>query len=241
MKEINKLLKDRKQIVFLDFEGTQYTQEIMAIGAVKVSIDAKNNIKKNNKKFIVYINPFGEVGKIVEGITGLNDEFLQENGTTFKKAIEKLKKFVGLKYKDATYVTYGNFDKRLLHCSQELNEMENDPFIATIYENYMDFSAIFSKFVKDNKGQQLSLAEGLKVFKINFVGTEHDPSDDAYNLMLLYEAFVTKRGILLEQYKTTLDRFSHMPTPFIKLIRKLNKDKQISYDDYLKFIEEEIK
>lgn len=45
MKLIDKLLNGSKTIVFLDFEGTQISQEIIAIGAVKVTLD-KNNIKK---------------------------------------------------------------------------------------------------------------------------------------------------------------------------------------------------
>ena len=46
MKFINKLLNDANEIIFMDFEGTQLTQEIIAIGAIKIELDNKKRIKK---------------------------------------------------------------------------------------------------------------------------------------------------------------------------------------------------
>ena len=38
MQEINKILNCRKEVIFLDFEGTQFSQEIFAIGAIKANL-----------------------------------------------------------------------------------------------------------------------------------------------------------------------------------------------------------
>lgn len=47
MKILKNCLNDCKTIVFFDFEGTQHSQEIIAIGAIKVDIDAKLQVIKN--------------------------------------------------------------------------------------------------------------------------------------------------------------------------------------------------
>ena len=39
MEAFNKLIKNKKTLVFLDLEGTQFSHEIIAIGAVKCKID----------------------------------------------------------------------------------------------------------------------------------------------------------------------------------------------------------
>ena len=41
MKTINELLNDSNRIIFLDFEATQFSQEIIAIGAIKAELDNK--------------------------------------------------------------------------------------------------------------------------------------------------------------------------------------------------------
>ena len=43
MEAFNKLIKNKKTLVFLDLEGTQFSHEIIAIGAVKCKIDEKGN------------------------------------------------------------------------------------------------------------------------------------------------------------------------------------------------------
>ena len=46
MKVLTNALKGSRTIVFFDFEGTQFSQEIVALGAIKVDIDEKNQIMK---------------------------------------------------------------------------------------------------------------------------------------------------------------------------------------------------
>ena len=241
MQEINKILNNRKEIVFLDFEGTQITQEIIAIGAIKVTLDAKNQIKSKSNPFRVYVKARGKVGRIVKNLTGIDDQLLKEQGVTFKEAFERLRKYVGKNVDKYLYCTYGNYDMRMLHVTSEINMMNEDSLVQAILHHYWDFSATFTKYIKSARNEQLSLKDGLKVFKLSFEGEEHDPSFDAVNLMRLYDAFLTQKGTVLTEYKKTLDRYNKMPRPFQKVMRKLNTDDSITKEEYINFIIEELK
>ena len=55
MKKFDRLLKGHKNIVFLDFEGTQFSHEMIAIGAVSTVIDRNGRIKKMKKPFKILV------------------------------------------------------------------------------------------------------------------------------------------------------------------------------------------
>ena len=46
MQKADSLLKGHHYICFLDFEGTQYSHEMIALGAVLATLDRKGNIKR---------------------------------------------------------------------------------------------------------------------------------------------------------------------------------------------------
>ena len=73
MKKFERLLKGHKSLVFLDFEGTQFSHEMIAIGAMHVSIDRNGYIKKHKKPFRIYVKAHNRVGKIVTDLTGITD------------------------------------------------------------------------------------------------------------------------------------------------------------------------
>ena len=77
MQEINKILNCRKEVIFLDFEGTQFSQEIFAIGAIKVLLDNKNRVNKKSSPFKVYVKTQNKIGSIIEKLTGFKN--LKEN------------------------------------------------------------------------------------------------------------------------------------------------------------------
>ena len=49
LSKFEKLLKGHKSLVFLVFEGTQFSHEMIAIGAMHVIIDRHGYIKKHKK------------------------------------------------------------------------------------------------------------------------------------------------------------------------------------------------
>ncbi len=241
MKVINKALKDSNQIIFMDFEGTQLTQEIIAIGAIKISLDNKKFIKKVHKPFKIFIKANGVVGPIVQHLTGITDNYLFEHGEDFKIALNKFKQYCGNSFTQTSFMTYGTFDMRLLHQTASMNKLENDSFINTIYKKNIDFSNLFSKFCRSEKNEMLSLNDALKKFKVTPQGDAHDPQSDAINLSLLYNAFLTEKNILKEEYLKVISNNPKLPLPIVKVVKKLIIEGNVSEADFLTYIDEDLK
>ena len=239
MKFLNKYLKDSKILIFFDLEGTQLTQEIIAIGAIKVTLNNKNNIKKKFAPFKRYVKSKGKIGPVVENLTGISEDLLQKEGIDFKDALLQFQNYVGNDL-NSKFLSYGAFDLRLLHQTANINDLVENAFINRINHNYIDFSTILSQFIRDDKNQLLSLTEALDVLNVTFQGNNHDPEADAVNLMLLYQAFLKERGILKEQYIKVLLNNPKLPRPIHRLMKDLLKGKTISKDDLSKYVEEEL-
>lgn len=241
MKLIQRALKDSNQIIFMDFEGTQQTQEIIAIGAVKVTLDNKNFIKKVHNSFKMYVLAEGVVGPIVTSLTGITDIFLFQNGENFKVALEKFKNYCGENLTHTSFMTYGTFDMRLLHQTSLMNKCEEDEFIHEIYRKNIDFSNILSKYCRSHKNEMLSLNDALKKFNVTPQGNAHDPQYDAINLSLLYNAFLKEKNILKEEYYKVLTQNPKLPVPVSKLLNKLLDEGNVTEKDFMSFIEEDLK
>lgn len=239
MKVIDKLINGYKTLVFLDFEGSQYSQEIIAIGAIKCTLDAKNNIKDISKGFKVYCKINSKVGKIVTELTGITDELLLEQGISFKDAIRKFEKYVGKE--DAKFIQYGNFDMHLLHNSQIFNNLDKDEFISRIYSNHIDLCQILSRYIRKEKGNVISLLDACKIFNLNIEGDEHDPLSDSINLMNVYNAFIKEKGILRKEYLNLILNSSSSCTPIKKVLKKLTSDQKVTLKDLNTYIDEELK
>ena len=241
MKIIKRALKGSNQIIFMDFEGTQLTQEIIAIGAIKVTLDNKNFIKKVHNPFKIYILAEGVVGPIVTSLTGITDIFLFENGDNFKSALEKFKRYCGENLTHTSFMTYGTFDMRLLHQTSVMNKCEDDEFIQEIYRKNIDFSNILSRYCRSNRNEMLSLNDALRKFNVTPQGDAHDPQYDAINLSLLYNAFLKEKRILKEEYYKVLTQNPKLPIPVSKLLHKLLVEGSITENDFMSFIEEDLK
>lgn len=239
MKEVKNILNNIKTIVFMDFEGSQYSQEIIAIGAIKVTLDAKDFVKKEYAPFKVYIKVDETVGDFITSLTGIDDELLEKEGISFIEAMEKFENYVG---KDiCKFMTYGSFDMHLLHNSALNSGANDDPFIRRIYDNNIDFARLFSHYVRSNKGSSLSLVDALKVFQTNIEKDIHDPLTDSINLMHLYDAFLTKQNILKEEYLKVIKTNPSLPQPFRKVIKKMESEQKVTYKDFLQYVEEDLK
>lgn len=181
MKFINRKLNDANKIVFIDFEGTQLTQEIIAIGAVKAELDAKKNIKKFDKGFRIYIYTDSKIGSIIEDMTGIDRPLLNAKGVDFETGIRKLQKYIGEDLTFTKFMTFGTYDARLIKNTASLYEMEDDPFIVDFLQKNIDFSAILNTFVRSDKNESLSLSNACKLYNITPYGRHHDPKSDAFN------------------------------------------------------------
>ena len=240
MKKFERLLKGHKSLVFLDFEGTQFSHEMIAIGATHVVIDRHGYIKKHKKPFRIYVKAHNRVGKIVTELTGITDEMLKKNGVSFFTAMSELKKYCGLAFRKSSFITFGNHDMKILSSSISYSFDFPKEIVQCIQQNYIDFRAFIGEFMRDDKGNPLSLIRYCDAFGVKQAGPAHDPAVDAENLAWLYDATMRHSEILLEEYKKVLKSFNHFPQPVSNVIKKLANNENVTSDEFDKEIKDYI-
>lgn len=228
MSKLNKAIEKRKMIVFLDLEGTQMSHEMIAIGAIKCSLSKNGKIKKYGKIFKRYVKSKNKIGSVVTKLTGIDEEMLQKEGISFNDAMNEFKKYVGLGWKNALFVTFGNHDLRIISQSIQYNFAVPKEICSHIFKNYLDFLPIISEFVKDKDNNPYSLVNYCHLFDVELAQPAHDPCNDAVNLAKLYDAFLTRKDIVFDEYKKVLGNLNHMPKPIKFVIAKLNEGNDVT-------------
>ena len=237
MKKLNNLLKGHRYIAFLDFEGTQFSHEMIALGAVLAVLDKNGHIKKLKPSLKIYVKAKNKIGKYVTDLTGITQDILDKKGVSFAKAMQDLKKYLGLHFKKCSFITYGNHDMRILGQSISYNLDAPKEICQQIQKNYIDYSVFINEFIRDKNGNPLSLVHNCELFGVALVGEAHDPAVDAINLANLYEAFLNHQDLVAEQYKSAVTKSGHFPSPVLNIIRKLNEGETVTPEVY----EQEIK
>ncbi|MCD8195023.1 MAG: hypothetical protein LUD22_01825 [Coprobacillus sp.] len=241
MAKLEKLLKTRKSICFLDLEGTQYSHECIALGAEVCTLNKNGSIRKKREPFKVYVKPKNKIGKYIETLTGITDKFIEENGVSFKEAIEKFFKYLGSYGKGSLYITYGSHDMTILNQTIAYNLDAPMEKCKVIQKNYLDFQTIFNEYVKDDQNNVLSLVHACELFECLDTSLKpHDPENDAIQLANLYQALYDRKDILFERYKKVLAANSKLPSPIAKLLKDINDGKIVDSETYDKYIHEEI-
>jgi len=232
MKELTKVIRGRRHLVFLDLEGTQFSHEMIAIGAVRAVLSKEGVIRKIYPGFKRIVIAKNHVGKVVVQLTGITDLIIKSEGVSYRKAMEELKKYVGRSFSKSLFVTFGNHDLRIISQSVSYNLDANKEDAKFIKNNSLDLSAFITQYIKDEKGNSLSLENCLKVFGLDFNGTKHDPVDDALNLARLYEALYKNPKLLAEEYKKVLIKNRNLPQPIPKLINQLAEGDVVTPEDF---------
>lgn len=235
MKTLEKQLKDHKTIVFLDLEGTQFSHEIIAIGAVKCTLDDKKKIQKPTRlrKFKIYVKPLGQIGRFVSTMTQIDEPLLKEQGVTLEEAFKEFKNFVKVPLESCSFVVFGSNDAKMIIDSISYSKPSNETIGYEIVKNSIDYLMFVSQYIKDNNGNNYSLVNYLKVFGLEPYGTSHDPLNDAIDLMHLYQALEEKKDILLEEYLKVLRKQRLFPDPVKKAILALTKGEDVSSKDFI--------
>jgi DNA polymerase III alpha subunit (gram-positive type) len=241
MEKILRILKKRKYICFFDLEGTQHSQEMIAIGAVLCSLDRNGKIKKEKAPFKRYVKAKNKVGRIVVNLTGITDAQLAVDGISFKQTMEDFKKYCGLYWKKCLFVSFGNNDIRILNQTIAYNLDSPKELCSQIHKNYWDFGGFLTNFVRDDKGCMMSLVHYCEAFDVNLVEPHHDPVSDAVNLAHLYQAFLTKKTYVHEQYKKILVANNKIPEPIHNVIVKLANGETVTPDILDEEITKELK
>ncbi len=241
-KKLVRGLKGHKVLVFLDFEGTQFSHEMIAIGGLYVTIDIKTGrIKKRKEPFKIYVKAHNKIGSYVTELTGITENTLKEKGVVFDSAMRALKKYCGLNFNKATFITFGNHDMRILNQSIAYNFSYPKEVTSQIQKNYFDFGAFISEYIRDDKGNPMSLVHYCDLFHVPEAGQAHDPEIDAINLANLYDAFNEQKDLVAEEYKKHLRLHnSHLPDPIATVVTKLAAGEDVSAQDFDKEIKKYI-
>ena len=241
MKKALKAFKGHKQLCFLDFEGTQFSHEMIAFGAVLVTIDKNGYVIKKKPSMKRLVKAKNAVGKYVENLTGITRLDLDRFGISFSAAMKDLKKYCGMGFsRKISFITFGTHDLRILNQSISYNLDSPKEICQVIKSNYVDFQAMIAEFIKDEKGNPLSLSHYLDVFKLEFDGTAHDPEYDATNLAKLYDAFMRNKDIVLDEFKKNIKRTTYHPEPVNRVMQKLSNNEPVTPEDLEMFLKEYI-
>jgi len=237
MNKLDRALKGHRYIVFMDFEGTQFSHEMISLGAVITKLDKNNKAIATKKPFQIYVKAKNKIGKYVTDLTGITEEKLKTDGVSFKEALMAFKKYCGLAFKKASFCTFGSHDMRILGQSFMYNIDSPKEITSQIQKNYFDLTVFLNEFVRDDKGNALSLVHALEMFKVPLEGIAHDSMYDAVNLCTLYNAFISNPDILMERYKKALFYTNHLPDPITAIVRELLKGNTVSPEQF----DEEVK
>lgn len=239
MKELSKIVKDKKCLVFLDLEGTQLTHEMIEIGAYKVILKPDCTVKKIHKPYHAYVLPKHHVGPIVTKLTGITDLQLKREGIPYRVVLEQLKGYLGKDFYHALFVSYGTEDAHIFLQSSENNmdaSTEDSRFIA---RRFFDLADYIGQFVRGADGNMLSLKNILNHYGVDFEGTQHNAQADAYNLILLYKAFLEKPEIAKQGYANALAH-ARFPQPVKQIITRLNEGKTVTPEEWKDLISEAV-
>lgn len=240
MKELEKRIQHRRFLCFLDLEGTQFSHEMIAIGAVKVDLAKDMTIKKYHKGFYSLVKAKNKIGKIVTDLTGITEDMTKKDGVSFRVAINELKKYLGRNFSKTLFVTFGSHDLRILAQSLAYNLDANKDDVHLMIKHSFDLSEFISTFVKDENGNTYSLSNMLKVFNVDFKGTQHDAYADALNLAYLYDAMLKNKDILKVEYKKVLGQMRHLPEPIHNVIVQLLKGENVTPDDFEELVKKSL-
>ena len=176
IKKLTKGLKGHKNLVFLDFEGTQFSHEMIALGGIAVTIDPKTGrIKKRKKPIRIYVLAKNKIGNYVVNLTGITEETLRSKGVIFDTAMRELKKYCGISFKKSTFITFGNHDLRILNQSISYNIKYPKDVTSQIQKNYFDFGAFISEFIRDEKVCQIKIQQSKMFLANTFLKAREHP------------------------------------------------------------------
>ena len=241
MEALEKILKGRKSLCFIDLEGTQFSHEMIAIGAVKVDIRKDCSVKKIHKGYYTLVKPKSRIGKVVTDLTGITEKDVKEKGVPFRVAMQQLKKYMGLYFTKCLFVAFGSHDFRIMAQSLAHNLDVNKEDVEIIIKHQFDIAEFLSTYVKDENNNNLSLANFLKVFNIEFKGTQHNALADTLNLVYLYDAFLKNKEIVVNEYRKTLGMYRHLPEPIHMAIEKLANQENVSAEEFESYVRESLK
>lgn len=240
MKELEKHIQHRRSLCFLDLEGTQFSHEMIALGAVKVDLHRDMTIKKYHQGYYSLVKAKNKIGKVVTDLTGITEDMVKKDGKSFRVVVKELKEYLGKDFSKTLFVTFGSHDLRILSQSLAYNLDASKDDVYIMIKHAFDLSDFISTFVKDDNNNTYSLSNMLKVFGVDFKGTQHDAYADALNLAYLYEAMLEHRDVMKNEYLKVLNKYKHLPEPIHQVVVKLTSGESVTPEDFAKLVEDSL-
>ena len=154
MKTLPAALRGKKCLLFLDLEGTQYSHEMIEIGAYKVVTKEDGSIKKVFPPYHAYVLAKHHVGPFVSKLTGLSDLKIRREGISFRQVQQQLKGYMGKDYEHCVPIAYGNEDAHIFLCSAENNMDASMEEARAFARRFFDYAEFFGQYVLDPRPQR---------------------------------------------------------------------------------------
>lgn len=157
---------------YLDFEATQFTQRIIAIGCVT----------EDGSSFYTLVKLTGndKVSKFITALTGIDNELLQEKGMSPAAALRSLKEFIDEHTTAETnfFYVYGNADKVFLNNTIPRTRFKDNEanWYYSFAASLIDYSSFVNRFFNTDT---VSLKKAAAWFKGEGVYQNHNALDDA--------------------------------------------------------------
>jgi inhibitor of KinA sporulation pathway (predicted exonuclease) len=240
MKLLKSILEDCRHLLFIDLEGTQFSHEVIAIGAVLVDCDENYKPIGKEETFKCFVKASTDVGTVISAMTGITDDLLDKEGISFEEAMTKLNAFLGDRSNNTKVLTYGDQDCHMLSCSYRIAE-EKTPFLKSfvnyLLRNNVDVGTFFSRYIRGKKNELVSLTHMREFFNIPPSGEAHDPLVDAVDLYHVFQAFTSDKKLIKEAYKKLLKNSNIVPQPIKALVVDLVDGKDVSCADFDKVLD----
>jgi DNA polymerase III epsilon subunit-like protein len=182
---------------YIDFEATQYTEEIISIGCI-----AENG---NTFECLVVPSNLKQITSFITGLTGITREMVEDYGFSPESAFAHLKMFIKENNRDEipTYYCYGDSDKTFLRNTiKHMKNFEMIVFASSVRDMLVDYSVEVKNYLA-TCGLSLKKLAAL-IRHVDEVEQNHDALDDAKMLKECFEGLHTiSPGIVPVRQSTT--------------------------------------
>ena len=169
---------------YIDFEATQFTEEIISIGCV-----AENG---NTFNCLVMPSDTKKITKFITDLTGITREMVEENGYSPEAAFAHFYQFVKENNGDEApvFYCYGNMDKVFIkNTVKHMQNLNMILFASSVQALMVDYSTTVKSYLSNNG---LSLKKLLALIRhVEEVEQNHDALNDALMLKECFEGLPT--------------------------------------------------
>ena len=162
--------------IYFDFEATQFSDQIIAIGATC----------KNGNYFNLVSSFANKLTPFITDLTGITKEMLA-GAPSADEAFEALHSWIGnmTTYEPTFYHCYGDCDKVFLHrTAEKIQNASIAEFVNNLADSLIDDSKTVCRYFH---AKAVGVFKGLKYFEPDYPDQKHNPLEDAIALSCLME------------------------------------------------------